>query len=104
MQHKPGSVSGDTAGIVNQWRNPTSVRVRHPAPNFMKQIVPKTYTSIDAVGIPASGVGKASVEEIREEKPPIPDPKRKLDLTVGPFKSGPKKLPVKIRPKKAVDK
>jgi len=68
----------------------------------MKRIVPKTYTSLDAVGIPASGVGKASVEETREVKQP--DPKRKLDLTAGPFKSGPKKLPVKIRPKKAVDK
>lgn len=70
----------------------------------MNKITPKTYTSLDATGIPASGVGKASVEEIREEKPPIPDPKRKLDLTAGPYKSGTKKLPIKIRPKKAVDK
>ena len=34
----------------------------------MNKITPKIYTSLDATGIPASGVGKASVEEIREEK------------------------------------
>lgn len=56
----------------------------------MKRIVPKTYTSLDAVGIPASGVGKASVEETREVKQPVPDPKRKLDLTAGPYKGGTK--------------
>ena len=61
----------------------------------MKRI---TYTSIDAVGVPPLGVGKATVEEIREEKKP--DPKRKLVLEAGPFKGGPKKLPVKIRPEK----
>jgi hypothetical protein len=64
----------------------------------------KTYTSLDAVGGPLSGVGKASIEEIREEKPAPPDPKRKLVLEAGPFKGGPKGLPVKIRPKKALDK
>jgi hypothetical protein len=47
-------------------------------------------------------VGKATVEEIREEKKP--DPKRKLVLEAGPWKGGPKGLPVKIRPKKALDK
>ena len=70
----------------------------------MKKITPITYTSLDAVGIPASGVGKASVEETREVKQPVPDPKRKLDLTAGPYKGGTKKLPVKIRPKKTLDK
>jgi hypothetical protein len=60
----------------------------------------KTYSSLDAVGVPASGIGKATVEELREEKKPVPDPKRKLVLEAGPFKGGPKGLPIKIRPKK----
>jgi len=46
----------------------------------MKRIVPNTYTSLDAVGIPASGIGKASVEETRKVTV------RNLDLTAGPYK------------------
>jgi hypothetical protein len=56
---------------------------------------PKTYTSLDAVGVSPTGVGKATVEELRVEKP--------LQLTTnGPLKGFPKKgLPVVQRkPKK----
>jgi hypothetical protein len=43
-----------------------------PTPGSKK--MKKTYTSLDVTGISSSsGVGKASVEEIREVKPTIPD-------------------------------